>query len=371
MLPVWPIIFSVNIVQSLFLISLLVIRGSRNVLASRMIIVLLVLMIMSNAGDLVPSTELGSVVPELFILSFGGMWCFGPLFYLYSRAIVDPAFKWRHIYWMHFLPALCQWGLNIYLLTSLDHELWLKFVGWFVEGGLPIQLRDKILVALQVIQLSIYLALTMRWTQRIKNNMRNAPFVISISQRIKWLNTFAIGFIVFLMTIVIFYFVVFVQGYNDPVSNYAYTLVTSLIVFTLAYKMTLSPGLLSPDFAQKYQAYMQFEGDEGKRYVEKIRELMESKRVFADPDLSLTKFAEQLSLPAHQVSKLVNEKFGKSFTDLVNEYRVEEFITRMNDPKYRSYSLFGIALEVGFSSKSAFNTAFKKITGKTPSEFKV
>jgi len=40
------------------------------------------------------------------------------------------------------------------------------------------------------------------------------------------------------------------------------------------------------------------------------------------------------------------------------------------DPKYKNYSLLGIAFECGFNSKSAFNRMFKKSTGLTPSQFK-
>jgi AraC-like DNA-binding protein len=42
----------------------------------------------------------------------------------------------------------------------------------------------------------------------------------------------------------------------------------------------------------------------------------------------------------------------------------------MNLPEYQSHTVLGIALDAGFNSKSSFNNAFKKITGKTPSEFK-
>jgi AraC-like DNA-binding protein len=75
-------------------------------------------------------------------------------------------------------------------------------------------------------------------------------------------------------------------------------------------------------------------------------------------------------LPIHLVSKLIHERFGKSFTDLVNEYRVREFVIRAGSGDYSAHSILGIAFDVGFSSKSAFNNAFKKITGKTPSEFR-
>ena len=42
----------------------------------------------------------------------------------------------------------------------------------------------------------------------------------------------------------------------------------------------------------------------------------------------------------------------------------------IRDPAQEQMTLLAIAHEVGFNSKSAFNTAFKKHTGTTPSQFK-
>jgi AraC-like DNA-binding protein len=54
----------------------------------------------------------------------------------------------------------------------------------------------------------------------------------------------------------------------------------------------------------------------------------------------------------------------------MNKYRAEEFVECLKDEKFKNYSIMGIANEVGFKSKSSFNTTFKKIYGVTPSEFK-
>jgi len=97
---------------------------------------------------------------------------------------------------------------------------------------------------------------------------------------------------------------------------------------------------------------------------------MNEKKIYLNPDLKLATMAEKLELPPHQLSKFINEKFNKSFTDYINGYRVNEFINRINHPDHKALTVYGIALEVGFNSKSAFNSAFKKITGKTPSEYK-
>jgi AraC-like DNA-binding protein len=115
---------------------------------------------------------------------------------------------------------------------------------------------------------------------------------------------------------------------------------------------------------------MQFSGEHGEKYLFRLESLMNDEKIFTNPDLKLSVLSEYLKLPSHQVSKLINEKYGKSFNDFVNEYRVKEFISRLNDLKYRSKTIFGIALDTGFNSKSSFNTAFRKITGKKPSEYK-
>ena len=82
----------------------------------------------------------------------------------------------------------------------------------------------------------------------------------------------------------------------------------------------------------------------------------------------------ELSLSGGGKKNLEKEKqefLEKNFYTLINEYRVQEVIRRMNDKQYQMYTLLAIALDAGFNSKSAFNRIFKQITGKTPSEYKL
>ncbi|MEX0289954.1 MAG: helix-turn-helix domain-containing protein [Flavobacteriaceae bacterium] len=66
----------------------------------------------------------------------------------------------------------------------------------------------------------------------------------------------------------------------------------------------------------------------------------------------------------------MNLHIEMKFQDFVNSYRIEEFRRRIASQKYRHYTIFGIATEVGFNSKSTFNNAFKKFVGITPQEYK-
>jgi len=70
------------------------------------------------------------------------------------------------------------------------------------------------------------------------------------------------------------------------------------------------------------------------------------------------------------VSQVINEKLGKSFFELLASYRIEEAKTILSDAKKNNLTIEEISEMVGYNSKTAFNNAFKKLTGKTPSEFR-
>lgn len=96
---------------------------------------------------------------------------------------------------------------------------------------------------------------------------------------------------------------------------------------------------------------------------------MRKERPYTNPKLSLQELAGKTKMQPHLLSRVINEGYQKNFFDFINSYRVEEFKTRVDNPKYRHYTLLALAFDVGFNSKTAFNRSFKKITGVTPSEY--
>jgi len=101
-----------------------------------------------------------------------------------------------------------------------------------------------------------------------------------------------------------------------------------------------------------------------------LKKAMEANRYYEDPETSLSLLAEKLRLPGHELSRVINTVFKKSFNDFINEYRVRDVVARMQDPAFDNMTLLGMAFEAGFNSKSTFNRAFRQVTGKTPAEFK-
>jgi len=112
--------------------------------------------------------------------------------------------------------------------------------------------------------------------------------------------------------------------------------------------------------------------DEGQfaALAERITRLFEAEKTYTDSTLSVNRLAERLDVPPYLLSKAVNGVFQKSFPELLHDYRVAEATRRLLHPDYSHLSIEGIATESGFQSLSAFYTAFKKVHGVTPTEWK-
>lgn len=100
-----------------------------------------------------------------------------------------------------------------------------------------------------------------------------------------------------------------------------------------------------------------------------VASYMQQHKPYLNPTLTLHELASGLQLPAHVLSRVINEGFGQNFFDFINSYRIAEFKQAMATPQARQYTLLALALEVGFNSKTAFNRAFKKQTDQTPRDY--
>lgn len=100
-----------------------------------------------------------------------------------------------------------------------------------------------------------------------------------------------------------------------------------------------------------------------------LNALMTNEKLYRSSEFSLTDLAERLDVPPNHVSQVINEREGKNFYDYINGLRIQEFLAIAHAPGSRRLTLFGLAQQCGFNSKSSFNRYFRKITGQSPSEY--
>ncbi|CAL2104337.1 AraC family transcriptional regulator [Tenacibaculum sp. 190130A14a] len=98
-------------------------------------------------------------------------------------------------------------------------------------------------------------------------------------------------------------------------------------------------------------------------YIKKNNKFLESK-------YTLQNLSFDTELSSSTLSVIINNIAGKTFTDYLNEMRVEQAKSLLLAPEFSNYTITSIGLESGFNSKSTFYTVFKKHTGITPFEFK-
>ena len=90
-----------------------------------------------------------------------------------------------------------------------------------------------------------------------------------------------------------------------------------------------------------------------------LNQLLDNEKVFKIPDLTINKLAKEISTNRTYLSQTINDEFGKSFIEFINEYRIRESIILFSDTKInKELSIAGIANEVGFNSVSSFIIAF-------------
>ncbi|WP_438423595.1 helix-turn-helix domain-containing protein [Aquimarina macrocephali] len=107
--------------------------------------------------------------------------------------------------------------------------------------------------------------------------------------------------------------------------------------------------------------------------ISKIQNLVDiffkEKKGYRRPELSLSILANEINTTTNKLSWVLNNIYKKTFYELVNEYRVEDFSQRIKKNDHKEFTVVSIAFDVGFNSKSTFYKAFKEITNFTPTEY--
>lgn len=114
-------------------------------------------------------------------------------------------------------------------------------------------------------------------------------------------------------------------------------------------------------------AHSKITANEAGKLLQALERLMEEKKPFKNPDLTIGEVAIELDLPKARLSQLLNDNYGQSFSVYINKYRVEEAQLLLKEKDL--YTVEAIGYEVGFGSRSSFFATFKQMTGFTPKKF--
>lgn len=123
------------------------------------------------------------------------------------------------------------------------------------------------------------------------------------------------------------------------------------------------------DAGQKY-AKSGLADEQLHKYKHSLQSLMQQHKVYMHPGLTLPKLSELVRCPINHLSQVINAGFGMSFFDYLNSYRIEEAKRLLKERGDQPRSILNVAFDVGFNSNSAFYSAFKRLCGQTPAQYR-
>ena len=300
---------------------------------------------------------------------------YGPLMLLYVRALIQEEVSFRWIELIHFIPFFLLLGLA-FLFPGHMQEATDRSVSYT-----PLRLARIIITMLLFLSLTTYSSVVYYLLHQHRKSIQEHFSYHSGKITLIWLLFASI-------TVYVSYFLTFLSASIQ------------LFVINLPFdpKIFSFTGLTLISFAFSFYGYRQasiyhrpgrmipqsllHEDQEPRKYqksglkppdmeliVKAMDTLMEGKKLYLDPELTIDQVAGELTIPRHHLTQSLNMVSGKNFYTYINEWRLKAFLRRLDDPKYHDFTLLANAYDCGFNSKSTFNSVFKRTTGVTPSAY--
>ncbi len=302
----------------------------------------------------------------------------GPLFYLYVVSSIKGPVGNRQL--MHLLPFALYAVYNLlYMLQPTGYKLHQYTQAFFpdakIEPVYPAWNPDPLLLRKYLNEISgLYILVYFVGSFLIiANAFRNehVSFFIRRYKNLSWLRNFTISLFLMLLLLVVVKLV-----FGRDLGDYLVISFATLIIYGTSISVISSSAFftehLSTDLsAGKKYARSSLSEEDKSDILKRLKEGMENEKYYRNNLISQTLLSKKLLVPTHHISQVMNEKLNQSFFEFIATYRILEAEQLLSDPKCNHMTIEDIAEEVGYNSKSAFNKTFKKITGKTPSEYRV
>ena len=310
-----------------------------------------------------------------------------PLGYLYVRSVLFNERKWTRKDLLHLLPfALFLVSHLPFFFSATDVKL------KFIEEALADEnaavdqpvglLSESIFHFCRLAQAVLYLLAQWWLITKFHKENKDQAMESQIHRVVHWLKIFTGANTVILLSFLILAALYF-QGQDIFENGLANLLPHSLLgasffvtcAYLLIYPQVLiglpfmRQGDSSKDDASQRASKSTFSVENYAQEITLLEAYFESTKAYLQPSLSVSEVAVAIGIPAKELSYLINANYKKRFNDYLNEMRIRHFLGQVAGTTLDTFTVEAIALEAGFSSKSAFYRSFNRFYGCTPLEY--
>lgn len=369
------IAFFISLLLTFFLLTV----KTKNKLANRLFASYLILSAISISGFFIYEYIINNFV-NLEIFRWTSCLLIVPLFYLYILAICYTDFRLKPKHLLHTIPFIL---LNLVLAPRLflangnEKKYFFEHISQMPEFYFSL-----ILFAVQYLFyiISAFLILEKYKKIYLENyaNPNNSTY--------KWLFQMTLFFVIF-YSFVIFKNILIYSRYNElfiwanVIIGIIFLFITCWFVLKALNQPELFRGIdsklqLTKHIIYKSKTDIDITESENNRntiianQIALLKKHMIDYEPYLEPSLTIQEVAYQINIPVRDLSVLINHHMNQHFFDFVNEYRIQKAMNILKNQSKNHLTILEILYEVGFNSKSSFNTSFKKYTQLTPTAYR-
>ncbi|MEN1783558.1 MAG: AraC family transcriptional regulator [Bacteroidota bacterium] len=264
-------------------------------------------------------------------LGLAGILLVGPSLWYHGKVLFGATTRFYPKQYLHFLPYLCFTFFCWLIPNRYDTlSIWIYYGIFFhllcyliLSAGVVIHMDKKSHSAVQSWYRNLVIGVGVIWVFYMGNILGLIPFYIG-------------GALCYTLLVYIFSFLL-LQKHSFQLVKYSASVLDQEVLGTLS---------------------------------ETIQKLFQEDTVYLNPQITLNEVASAVGSTPKIVSQVINTTTGKNFSEYVNAHRVEKAKTLLRSPAAQKEKIASIAYDSGFNNVTSFNTAFKAMTGQTPSEFR-
>ncbi len=326
-------------------------------------------------------------VPFMFKTAAPVNFLIPPFAYIYIRSVLKDEQKFTANDYLHFVPSFFVFVnfIPVYFMPALQKQELLQnmmkdfSLSYLTGNG---YIAEKYLFFARMAQSIVYLFFQWKLVIHYKKELLLDKYEGHTNEVINWLKTFNWLF----SSSILGYIILFIIISSDPslakseqimvIPGYilsfsflglsTYLLLHPQVLFGLPYVKSESTSVHDLHIIKSDTVSFPKEYDEE---IFQLKKYFEEQHPYLNNDLNINEVAVALDIPAREVSFIINQHFNQRFTDFVNMYRIKYVNQKIKTGYLNKFTVESLSKEAGFSSKSTFNVAFKKVNLCTPSEY--